>query len=1135
MEEELSENELEARMYAMIYYVDETQVNVGINPKEDIVKNAPCSTIRRYWRTSVDQNNIYKKVTSPKESAVNKNSTENSVTEAKDEQKNNRELSPDLSIFQKPVPENIKQTIEIEEHVIENRVVELESSDEDEVIVVALPPKPTITIESSDEDDIAVISEVPEKKVLDKPTQDKPSDREVTASPVPSVVSSVSDEFIRGDCIALNISSKHPNKQSFDFSLHGLDLLGKTPTKKKRKKKNKDATSTPISSTPANSTLDECFATPKSKAKNKRQRTKSYQVSEKCLPNADVYDSDSNQSIIDNNKSSSQYTVTDKSLPNTDVYESDSNQSEVAKDTQPKANPPDDVNSSNSSIVDKLVSVTPTTTKKCPNEVIKTSIVDLTKPEIELNETINENIVMGNVTGLTEMEEYSDENTLSKGDISKCGSTKIPAILHADLDFDNLKGNDKFCKRRCYSLSTLRAEMEKFYNESWGGEDFNHREIQKNMSRDKNLWAIDPKDRMSSLSKRKITCNYCNRAGHRDDMCRMKPPVCFMCGTAGHFETRCPRKICVNCGSPNYMYSTMCRNCSNWNCLKCAECGQIGHPASHCPDVWRRYHNTVNLDTHLEENRQLKKNYEMFCSGCTRRGHLVHTCRITLPFSGLPINSPYVAVYRPVYQITNKNNDIQAGKQRNRFTEDTVPAHRIEQLKRQSKSPVIHETHLNKKRNLGSDANETGQRGKSPSNINRRKNSQSKDFQETTKGTQEPPKSAMNVSENQDTDKAPDFISITSDNHDKRGHIIQDNEVSDTSEVITSARVYVTNEIAGELRTEDGTTWLDESLNKNKVELENKEITFFLSIRGTVGNQEAFQAELRDWIRSKYPSKEHYFSESDLNETQESLLDTNKASDNIPKNRNNVIRKISRAFESLKKNLGEPKDLYKELVFLQNRHQRLLSQKIISPQQLSNNKDNINTMLRKLNMVLLGQAGLGDGSKHLSELQILQEKLTNFRQKNIPASLRREIGEHFHCIFTAIPRYDYVDLLGKYYRAKQMQSSLKKKKFDKLIKTPKKVFNIVFSPQNVNKVIKEGINEPNEPLREKTKSKLVFYHKRLLCTKPNDSALKRKKNELLQKLYFNIGLLDTRSHISSKALKKIKKVQEQAQLFLTHV
>lgn len=466
-------------MYAMLHYVDETQANVDTNPKENdnTFENVSRSTIRRYWRTSGDQNTIYKKVNSPKEPTVNKHSTENGLSKAKDEVNNSQTLSPDLSIFQKPPPENIKKTVEILEHEIENRVVELESSDEDEVIEIVLPPKPTITIESSDEDDNPVItSETPEKKNLSKPAQDKPIEREVTASPVPSVVSSVSDDFIRGDCIALNISSKHRNNESFDFSLHGSDLLNQTPSKKKKKKKNKDATSTPISTPTSNisitKSIEECFATPKSKAKNKRQRTKSYQVSEKSVPSADVYDSDSNQS----------YTVTDKSLPNTDVYESDSNQSEIAKESGSKDNAPtDDVNSSDCSIIDNPIPETPKTAKKT-TDVNKTLTVDLTEVDIEKNETINENINLGNVTGFTDIDDYCDENTLPQGNISKCGSTKIPAILNADLDFDNLKGNDKACKRRRYSLTTLRAEMEKFYNESWGGEDFNHREIQKNMS-----------------------------------------------------------------------------------------------------------------------------------------------------------------------------------------------------------------------------------------------------------------------------------------------------------------------------------------------------------------------------------------------------------------------------------------------------------------------------------------------------------------------------------------------------------------------------------------------------------------------------------------------------------------------------
>lgn len=558
----------------------------------------------------------------------------------------------------------------------------------------------------------------------------------------------------------------------------------------------------------------------------------------------------------------------------------------------------------------------------------------------------------------------------------------------------------------------------------------------------------------------------------------------------------------------------------------------------------------INLDSPLEENRQLKKHYQMFCSGCTRRGHLVHTCRLTLPFSGLPINSPYVSVYRPVYQVmankTTQNTDTQANNQRNkqrnrRVSEDvngSTGGSRFEHLKRQSKSPVTHETHQNKKRNVGTDTPAVAQRSKSPmSNNTQRKNSQSKDAKEL-KDTSEASKSGKRVSESHDAEKAADYIPITSDNRDKKGQIIQDNEVSDTSEVITSARAYITKEMTEKLGTEEGKAWLNETLKKNNVSLENKDITFFLSIKGTVGNQEAFQAELRDWIRNKYQRKERAVSESDADVTQE-IYDMNNPSNNIPKNRNNVLRKLSRAFESLKSNLGEPKDLYKELVFLQNRHQQLLKQKIVSPKQLSNNKDNINGMLRKLNMVLLGQAGLADGSKHLTELQQLQEKLTNFRQKNIPTSLREEIGEHFHCIFTAIPRDDYADLLTKYYRSKQYPA-FKKKKYDKLTKSPKanpkKSSNSMFTTYSVNKAIKEKMNEESElPAIEKTKNKLVSYHKRLLCTKPNDSVLKKTRIDLIRKLYFNIGLMDTMTHLSSRALRKMKKIQEQAQMFLTHV
>ncbi|CAG4977218.1 unnamed protein product [Parnassius apollo] len=1189
MEEDLNENELEERFYSMLHYVDESQANVATNHKDvnHIVDNIPQSTVRRYWRTSGDQ--ALQKVNAAKDSnlSINKSSVSENAKTKEEKHQPTPPLSADLSIFQSPVPQYIKKSIEILENDEPSHVVELETSDEDEVIEVQLPPKPTITIDSSDEDEISEISKINELK--DKNSNRAPEnkistnrgDREVSASPVPSIVSSVSDEFIRGDCIALNISSKRPNNHSFDFSLHGSDIMDEsTPPKKKKKKKNKEAaTSTPVTSTQASVATvpkeGEYFATPKSKARKKKQK-KNYSVSEKSIPNADVYDSDSNQSTIDLDKNHGSYSVTEKSFPSTDVYESDSNQSEKtspAKQNQ-KGMESDICTTSDSSIcLEKHDSIEQLPKAPKQNSTL-TQQQDL--PTVDLTDTtldqtvINENIVMANVTGFPEPEESGVIDITPEGDATRFGSTKVPAILYEDLDFDNLKGKDKVCKKRRYSLTTLRAEMEKFYNESWGGENFNHREIQKNMSRDKSLWVIDPKDRMPGLSRRKPTCNYCNRPGHRDDMCRMKPPVCYMCGSTGHYEPRCPRKICVNCGSPNHMYTTMCRNCSNWNNIRCAECGQIGHPSSHCPDLWRRYHNTITCNTPLEENRQTKKHYQMFCSGCARRGHLVHTCRLSLPFSGLPINSPYVSLYHPIYFSTNENtnpfdnNTPQRNRQFNRYnTQDSTISsatiqHRNDRNKRQSNSPICHESHVNKKRNT-SNSEETDLRRntKSPKNHgSERKTSQNFDHNEdTNKIAKETNKLLNNNSEphkttNTEIEKASDFIPLSSTNHDKKGQIIQDNEVSDTSDIVTSARIYITNDIIEKLKTKDGEEWLKKSTQKNNVTLQTTDFNLFIGILGKVADQEAFQAELRDWIKSK-ENTGNVKSGNDLEITKEMTNEEAVLCNNIPRNRCNVLRKINKALELLKEDLGDPKDIYKELTYLQNHHQQLLKQKEVSPKQLSNNRDNINDMLKKLNMVLIGQAGLADGSKHLSELYSLQEKLTNFRQKYIPPQMREEIGQHYHCIFTAIPRKDYQELLNKYYVTKSKPVLLRKKKNDKSIRLSPAVHAKKKFAKNWHKKRNDaGLNGSNEiiednnavarnPFVEQTINRLVFYHRRLMRAKPHDNVLNKTRVELVNKLNSHISSLGQKNNMSPNAMRKMRKkmkiTQEQAQLFLTNV
>ncbi|XP_031768974.1 uncharacterized protein LOC113513237 [Galleria mellonella] len=1175
MEEDLNENDLEERLYAMLHHVDETEANLTVPADNEPIKTietTPRSTIRRYWHTSVDQNssNIYQKVNSQKEN--NSPSKPQNINDQKPKQeKCDAHDTPfvDLSMVQSP-PNKIKTTINLLDNDLHNSVV-LETSDEDEVVEVALPPKPTITIESSDEDELHIItnSKSPSKE-QDKNGQYKlPSNSNSNStSPVPSVVSSVSDEFIRGDCIALNISSRRPDDHSFDFSLHGSDLLGQNgSSKKKKKKRSKEtvATSTPVAvlDVTKRNEPDECFATPKSKAKHKKQKTRSYTVTEKSVPSVDVYDSDSNQSVINVKQHENTFVVSETSLPNADVYESDSNQSDVTKENiHPKSN----VNKSSASTehstsLEEQLKPQNETLKKSENlnacnNISADVIVDLTKNDdfIILD---NENIVMANVSGFKESSDYEDE-PVSVNTTPNYGSTKYPPILYDNLDFDNLKGTDKTSKRRKYSLTTLRAEMQKFYNESWGGENFNHREIQKHMSKDKSLWMIDAKDRMPGLSnnKKKYTCNYCNRSGHRDDTCRMKPPVCYMCGSTGHFEPRCPSKICVNCGSPNHMYSTMCRNCSFWGRIKCAECGQQGHPASHCPDTWRRYHNTVDIDVPLEENRQTKKSYQLYCSGCTRRGHLVHTCRSSLPFSGLPINSPYVSEYRPLYLSTNLDNskspiNNQKNKQFSKNSQDSIVSSitntsKNDRNKRQSKSPSTHET-INKKKKQNSTSESSEANANNKNNINNRgptNNSQEKNQGDDTSRVVANPSDTT-------VEKAPDFIPIFSTNHDKKGQMIQDNEVSDTSDVITSAKIYITQDITEKLKTKDGQEWLDNTMRKCNVTLQNSDMNLFLNIKGKIADQEAFQTELRDWTTIK--EKPNTDNEHDT--TLEGNSD-NSFLYNIPKNRNNVIRVISKALESLNDDLGDPTALYKELTYLQNRQQQLLQQKVISPTQVSNNRDNINAMLRKLNMVLLGQAGLADGTQHLNELVSIQEKLTKLRQKTITLEMRKQIGQHYHCIFTATERTDYSELLQKYFDKRNTKSVGKKRNKGKfkvkhkvmatIAKNNTNFFNTQSDSteksdkekqftvptglpvQTVNENERTIKNSQNNAMRD-----LIIYHKRLLRARPNNSDLKKWRLSLVRRLHSHIVSLHRNDYkLPTKTMKKVKKTQMQAIMFL---
>lgn len=526
----------------------------------------------------------------------------------------------------------------------------------------------------------------------------------------------------------------------------------------------------------------------------------------------------------------------------------------------------------------------------------------------------------------------------------------------------------------------------------------------------------------------------------------------------------------------------------------------------------------------LQRNQNMKKHYQLFCSGCTKRGHLVHTCRNTIPFSGLPINTPYVCFYRPVYPHMTENNETTPNNKKNKNNSQDSSVSSVttprSDNKRQCKSPNVHETHLNKKRNISLPVDNNAE---NDSPVTQRKVSIS---DESNKKHKEIPKNV--ASEKQDVDKTPDFIPITPSNQDKKGNMIQDNEVSDTSSVVTSARIYVSNDIIDKLKTKEGQQWLKAITEKYNVSVQNGDVNF-LNIRGKVADQEVFQNEFRKWAKSK-TEKEKDTNDLDVSkENQIGLCDLGI----LPKNRKQLIETLNKAFESLQKELGDPKSIFKELTFLQNQKQKLLTRKDINPKQMSNNRNHINRQLRALNMVLIGQAGLADGTQHLNELHMLQQKLKNSKEMLISPEERMEILEHYSSIFGPIYRDDYTELLNLYYKSSSVYKKRNKEASLQVVPTEKRVMSIPSQPAK---------NELGEYKHEKLsgfdkntniKKKLTFYRRRLLNARLTGAELKKKRGALVRRLHSFIA--STNANLTSKKLKKIKKIQEQIQMFLVHV
>ncbi|XP_069700500.1 zinc finger CCHC domain-containing protein 7-like isoform X2 [Periplaneta americana] len=203
------------------------------------------------------------------------------------------------------------------------------------------------------------------------------------------------------------------------------------------------------------------------------------------------------------------------------------------------------------------------------------------------------------------------------------------------------------------SPSTWTKVMSRFYNESWGGENFDCRQLQKNMTGNRFKWQVSYADVVGHPwtmgPDRTKKCTTCNVRGHSVYNCPFppKPTVCLFCGITGHSKFKCPAPICLTCGRPAGAYKECCSNCLSTNNSKyCNVCNGVDHLGADCPETWRRYHATTSNMTSPSGSStpQFKPQTEQFCCNCARKGHHYNECR---QFSKQPNKSILISDKRP--------------------------------------------------------------------------------------------------------------------------------------------------------------------------------------------------------------------------------------------------------------------------------------------------------------------------------------------------------------------------------------------------------------------------------------------------------------------------------------------------------
>lgn len=226
-------------------------------------------------------------------------------------------------------------------------------------------------------------------------------------------------------------------------------------------------------------------------------------------------------------------------------------------------------------------------------------------------------------------------------------------------------------------------------------------------------------------------------------------------------------------------------------------------------------------------------------------------------------------------------------------------------------------------------------------------------------------------------------------------HVVTRVELNDASDnVKCEAKIFLTKDHSKYLLTKNGNAFLTETFTRHNVivRMEWRSIGNILIVQGSTSSQDSFHADLIQYCSH---------AEKEARKKQE-------ISQQVPKNRQALIRFIKDQLSILVKDQGKVKDLF-------------IKMRLSERQNSKAGTKRADQARRSLNIILMGQTGLRDGHMHLTALQSNLRCLMDTTGKNddnvggpISTSFRNEVFQHFRYIFSSVEHPDYAHLIHEY-------------------------------------------------------------------------------------------------------------------------